>query len=506
MPRAIWSGAISFGLVNIPVKLYSAVSKKTVRFHQIDGESGQRIQQQRVSPDTGEEVPYEQIVKGYEISPDRYVTITPEELDVARAAEDAHDRHRGLRGPRADRPDLLRPPVLPRPGQGRGEGLQAAARRDGGGGQGRDRARGDPLEGEPRGHPPATTACSRWRRCCSPTRSSPPDSLEELAADGDVKTTKRELDMAQAADRVALRRLRAEQVPRRVPRARARPDRAQGRRARRSRSRRPQPSRKEVPDLMAALEASHRRRRRARRKKRKRGASQRQVGQRPAEEEEDSARRSSVPPARRVEVEVEGRRLSLSNLDKVMYPEAGFTKGQVIDYYTRVAPVLLPHLRDRPLTLKRYPERRRGPVLLREAVPLAPPRLGAQRAGRAPHEDDRLLRLRRPADARLARQPGRPRAAPVAVARCAEVERPTVMAFDLDPGAGPPASPSAARWPCSCATRSAQLGLESLPEDLGLEGHPGLRAAERATTWTTTTAPSRSRRRSRATSRRSTRS
>jgi bifunctional non-homologous end joining protein LigD len=57
----------------------------------------------------------------------------------------------------------------------------------------------------------------------------------------------------------------------------------------------------------------------------------------------------------RVEVEVEGRRLSLSNLDKVMYPATGFTKGQVIDYYTRVAPVLLPHLRDRPLTLKRYP-------------------------------------------------------------------------------------------------------------------------------------------------------
>ena len=81
MPRAIWSGAISFGLVNIPVKLYSAVSRKTVRFHQIDAESGQRIRQQRVNPGSGEEVPYEQIVKGYEISPDRYVTITPEELE-----------------------------------------------------------------------------------------------------------------------------------------------------------------------------------------------------------------------------------------------------------------------------------------------------------------------------------------------------------------------------------------------------------------------------------------
>jgi DNA end-binding protein Ku len=81
MPRAIWSGAISFGLVNIPVKLYSAVSRKTVRFHQIDAESGARVRQKRVGAD-GEEVPYEQIVKGYEIGPDRYVTITPEELEA----------------------------------------------------------------------------------------------------------------------------------------------------------------------------------------------------------------------------------------------------------------------------------------------------------------------------------------------------------------------------------------------------------------------------------------
>ena len=81
MPRAIWSGAISFGLVNIPVKLYSAVSKKTVRFNQLDGKDGTRIQQKRVNPKTGDEVPYERLVKGYEISPDRYVVIKPEELE-----------------------------------------------------------------------------------------------------------------------------------------------------------------------------------------------------------------------------------------------------------------------------------------------------------------------------------------------------------------------------------------------------------------------------------------
>src|SRR5438270_4440012 len=82
MPRAIWSGAISFGLVNVPVKLYSATSPKTVRFHQLSSKTGARIKQKRVDQSTGEEVPYEEIVKGYELSPERYVTIEPEELDA----------------------------------------------------------------------------------------------------------------------------------------------------------------------------------------------------------------------------------------------------------------------------------------------------------------------------------------------------------------------------------------------------------------------------------------
>jgi DNA end-binding protein Ku len=82
MPRSIWTGAISFGLVNVPVKLYSAVSKKTVRFHQLHESDGVRIQQKRVCPADGEEVAWDDIVKGYEISPDRYVIVTPEELEA----------------------------------------------------------------------------------------------------------------------------------------------------------------------------------------------------------------------------------------------------------------------------------------------------------------------------------------------------------------------------------------------------------------------------------------
>jgi DNA end-binding protein Ku len=82
MPRSIWSGAISFGLVNVPVKLYSAVSRKTVRFHQLNKDTGHRIQQKRVDPVSGDEVAYEDIVKGYELTRDRYVVLTPEELDA----------------------------------------------------------------------------------------------------------------------------------------------------------------------------------------------------------------------------------------------------------------------------------------------------------------------------------------------------------------------------------------------------------------------------------------
>ena len=80
MARSIWTGAISFGLVTVPVKLYSAVSRKTVRFHQLNSKTGVRIQQKRVDPSSGDEVAYEDIVKGYELSPDRYVVIEPDEL------------------------------------------------------------------------------------------------------------------------------------------------------------------------------------------------------------------------------------------------------------------------------------------------------------------------------------------------------------------------------------------------------------------------------------------
>jgi bifunctional non-homologous end joining protein LigD len=76
-----------------------------------------------------------------------------------------------------------------------------------------------------------------------------------------------------------------------------------------------------------------------------------------------------TPSNPKVPVEVEGRRLVLSNLDKVLYPEAAFTKGQVLDYYTRIAPFLLPHLAGRPLTRKRYPNGVDGAFFFEKNVP-----------------------------------------------------------------------------------------------------------------------------------------
>src|SRR3954447_26293476 len=87
MARSIWTGTISFGLVTVPVKMYSAVSRKTVRFHQLNKETDARIAQKRVDPSTGDEVPYEDIVKGYELSPERYVVIEPHELDALDTAK-----------------------------------------------------------------------------------------------------------------------------------------------------------------------------------------------------------------------------------------------------------------------------------------------------------------------------------------------------------------------------------------------------------------------------------
>jgi len=142
---------------------------------------------------------------------------------------------------------------------------------------------------------------------------------------------------------------------------------------------------------------------------------------------------------KRVEVEIEGRRLSLSNLDKVLFPAVGFTKGQVIDYYTRVAPAVLPHLRGRPLTLLRFPDGVDGPTKpfyekqcpshRPDWVKTAPVPLSSKVVNFCLCEDlPTLVWLANLADLEL--HPS--------LARAEDIRRPTVLAFDLDPG--PPAT------------------------------------------------------------------
>jgi DNA end-binding protein Ku len=81
MPRPVWSGTISFGLVTIPVKMFNAVSRKSVSFNQLDNRSMARIKYKKVSADDGNEVPDENIVKGYEVSKGQYVIVDPDELE-----------------------------------------------------------------------------------------------------------------------------------------------------------------------------------------------------------------------------------------------------------------------------------------------------------------------------------------------------------------------------------------------------------------------------------------
>ena len=78
--------------------------------------------------------------------------------------------------------------------------------------------------------------------------------------------------------------------------------------------------------------------------------------------------------AKKAELIVDDRKLQVSNLDKVLYPKAGFTKAEVIDYYIRIAPVLLPHLKDRPLTMKRYPDGVEGQFFYEKNCPVHRPK------------------------------------------------------------------------------------------------------------------------------------
>jgi bifunctional non-homologous end joining protein LigD len=142
--------------------------------------------------------------------------------------------------------------------------------------------------------------------------------------------------------------------------------------------------------------------------------------------------------SQKAQLVVEGKKLSVSNLDKVLYPKVGFTKGQVIDYFIRVAPVLLPHLKDRPLTMKRYPDGVEGEFFYEKNCPSHRPEWvqtaevwseGNQRNMHYCLANDlpTLVWAANLADLELH----------TSLSRKDKIERPTMMVFDLDPG--PPA-------------------------------------------------------------------
>lgn len=162
-------------------------------------------------------------------------------------------------------------------------------------------------------------------------------------------------------------------------------------------------------------------------------------------------------------IEIEGKRLSLSNLDKVLYPATGFTKGQVIDYYARIAPVLLPHFAGRPLTMKRYPNgvdeqyfyEKNAPMHRPEWVKTAP--VWSRHNGRNIHF---ILAEDLPTLVWLANLASLELHPSLALAK--DIDTPTAMVFDLDPG--PPAN----------IVQCAQVGmwLREIFEHFGLESVP----------------------------------
>lgn len=169
-------------------------------------------------------------------------------------------------------------------------------------------------------------------------------------------------------------------------------------------------------------------------------------------------------------IEVEGRQIKLSNLEKILYPKSGFTKGQVIDYYVRIAPVLLPHLADRPLTLKRYPNGVDGMHFYEKNCPsYRPDWMQTAKVWSGGNNKfmyycvvadlPSLVWLGNLADLELH----------TSLSRAPEMQRPTVIAFDLDPGA-----PATIVQCCQVAiwVRDifARFGLEAFAKTSGSKG------------------------------------
>jgi bifunctional non-homologous end joining protein LigD len=186
-------------------------------------------------------------------------------------------------------------------------------------------------------------------------------------------------------------------------------------------------------------------------------------------EGESLTARAQKRPRNKAAVTVEERELELSNLDKVLYPKAGFTKGELIDWYARIGEVLLPHLRGRPLTMKRYPEGVEGKHFYEKRCPKHRPdwvttaSVQSERHGEVDYcvvEDlATLVWAANLADIELH----------TSLSRAEAMERPTAMVFDLDPGA-PANIVDCAQVAVWLRGMFEQLGLSCYPKTSGSKG------------------------------------
>ena len=388
MPRAMWTGAISFGMVSVPVKLYSALNRKTVRFHQLSGKSGVRIAQKRVDPQSGEEVPYEDIVKGFEIAPDRYVVIEPGELEALQPKKTKTIEIEEFVELSEIDPIFYDHPYYLAPGPGGAKPyrlLLEAMRETGKVAIARVviRSKEQLVAMRPIGD------VLGMATMMFADEVLPPERLDELADAAEVKTTKRELDIAkQLVDSLA-GDFEPRQVPRHLPRGGARADRAQGagrgdRRAAGARGGRGAGAR---PDERAEGEprrgARARRRRRAAPRKPPR-AKPRQEGRRAKKARREEAR---GPAHRRQAVGARPPRKAGAGAER---PAAGATGPNATSPLTPEPAPARRRVRARTRAALRHPRAPRPPPALGSAP-------GARRRARLAGRSRRACR-RRPSD------------------------------------------------------------------------------------------------------------
>ena len=186
----------------------------------------------------------------------------------------------------------------------------------------------------------------------------------------------------------------------------------------------------------------------------------------------DGSQRSVVvvtPPSERAATTVDGHRLVLSNLAKVLYPAAGFTKAEVIDYYVRIAPAMLAHVADRGVTLRRFPDGVEGGSFYEKRCPSHRPDWVPVAVG--PGDRNGVIRYCRLDSAAALAWAANMAALEVhaPMARCEDIDNPTMVVFDLDPGA-----PAAMAECCDVAleVRSVldALGLRALAKTSGSKG------------------------------------